>query len=244
MTALVGIIMGSSSDWETMSAAAETLAKLGIATRRAWSRRTARLTLFEYAAGAAARGLEVLIAGAGGAAHLPGMTAAKTLLPVLGVPVQSRALNGLDSLLSIVQMPAGRAGRHLCDRHAPGRPTPHCLPPRMLAPRYPRDRAGAERAPRGADRSGAGQHPIRARPSACSACRRRPRCLNASMKIGIVGAGQLGQMLALAGYPLGLEFLFLDRSAAHAGRPHRAGAGRRHRRSGAARASSLGAAMS
>jgi 5-(carboxyamino)imidazole ribonucleotide mutase len=108
MKALVGIIMGSASDWETMSAAAECLDKLGIAheTRVVSAHRTPDL-LFEYAASAATRGLEVLIAGAGGAAHLPGMTAAKTLLPVLGVPVQSRALNGLDSLLSIVQMPAG-----------------------------------------------------------------------------------------------------------------------------------------
>src|ERR1700690_2698077 len=108
MNALVGIIMGSASDWETMSAAAETLEKLGVAheTRVVSAHRTPDL-LFEYAAGAAARGLEVLICGAGGAAHLPGMTAAKTTLPVLGVPVQSRALNGLDSLLSIVQMPAG-----------------------------------------------------------------------------------------------------------------------------------------
>src|SRR6202162_2320210 len=108
MKALVGIIMGSSSDWETMSAAAEMLTKLAIAheTRIISAHRTPDL-LFEYAAGAAARGLEVLIAGAGGAAHLPGMAAAKTSLPVLGVPVQSKSLGGLDSLLSIVQMPAG-----------------------------------------------------------------------------------------------------------------------------------------
>jgi len=108
MKPLVGIIMGSSSDWETMRGAADTLEQLGIAfeTRIVSAHRTPDL-LFEYAASAAGRGLRVLIAGAGGAAHLPGMTASKTSLPVLGVPVQSRTLNGLDSLLSIVQMPAG-----------------------------------------------------------------------------------------------------------------------------------------
>ena len=104
----VGIIMGSSSDWETMRAAQEMLEKLGIASevRVVSAHRTPDL-LFEYAASARGRGLEVIIAGAGGAAHLPGMTASKTTLPVLGVPVQSRTLQGLDSLLSIVQMPAG-----------------------------------------------------------------------------------------------------------------------------------------
>jgi 5-(carboxyamino)imidazole ribonucleotide mutase len=108
MKALVGIIMGSSSDWETMQSAAEMLDKLAVPyeVRVVSAHRTPDL-LFEYASGARERGLEVLIAGAGGAAHLPGMTAAKTRLPVLGVPVQSKALQGLDSLLSIVQMPAG-----------------------------------------------------------------------------------------------------------------------------------------
>jgi 5-(carboxyamino)imidazole ribonucleotide mutase len=108
MKPLVGIIMGSTSDWETLRSASETLERLGVAheVRVVSAHRTPDL-LFEYAASAAGRGLEVLIAGAGGAAHLPGMTAAKTSLPVLGVPVQSRTLNGLDSLLSIVQMPAG-----------------------------------------------------------------------------------------------------------------------------------------
>ena len=108
MKPLVGIIMGSASDWETMQAAAELLDKLAVPyeVRVISAHRTPDL-LFEYAAGARARGLEVLIAGAGGAAHLPGMTAAKTILPVLGVPVQSKSLGGLDSLLSIVQMPAG-----------------------------------------------------------------------------------------------------------------------------------------
>ncbi|MBS0365127.1 MAG: 5-(carboxyamino)imidazole ribonucleotide mutase [Proteobacteria bacterium] len=108
MTPLVGIIMGSSSDWETMQSAADTLTKLSVPheVRVVSAHRTPDL-LFEYAGEARGRGLEVLIAGAGGAAHLPGMAAAKTSLPVLGVPVQSRTLNGLDSLLSIVQMPAG-----------------------------------------------------------------------------------------------------------------------------------------
>jgi 5-(carboxyamino)imidazole ribonucleotide mutase len=108
MKPLVGIIMGSASDWETMQAAATTLDALSIAyeVRVVSAHRTPDL-LFEYAASARTRGLEVIIAGAGGAAHLPGMTAAKTSLPVLGVPVQSKSLSGLDSLLSIVQMPAG-----------------------------------------------------------------------------------------------------------------------------------------
>lgn len=108
MKALVGIIMGSSSDWDTMRPAADTLDKLGIPyeVRVVSAHRTPDL-LFEYAATARERGLEAIIAGAGGAAHLPGMTAAKTTVPVLGVPVQSKALNGMDSLLSMVQMPAG-----------------------------------------------------------------------------------------------------------------------------------------
>ncbi|HET9482510.1 MAG TPA: 5-(carboxyamino)imidazole ribonucleotide mutase [Xanthomonadales bacterium] len=104
----VGVVMGSRSDWETLKPGAETLERLGIAheVRVVSAHRTPDL-LFEYASGARARGLKVLIAGAGGAAHLPGMLAAKTTLPVLGVPVQSKALSGIDSLLSIAQMPAG-----------------------------------------------------------------------------------------------------------------------------------------
>ena len=100
--------MGSSSDWETMQAAADTLTRLGIAheVRVISAHRTPDL-LFEYAVSARDRGLKAIIAGAGGAAHLPGMTAAKTSLPVLGVPIQSKVLNGIDSLLSIAQMPAG-----------------------------------------------------------------------------------------------------------------------------------------
>ena len=108
MKATVGIIMGSQSDWETMRPAAETLEELGVdhEVKIVSAHRTPDL-LFEYASTAAERGIAVIIAGAGGAAHLPGMTAAKTTLPVLGVPVESKALQGMDSLLSIVQMPAG-----------------------------------------------------------------------------------------------------------------------------------------
>jgi 5-(carboxyamino)imidazole ribonucleotide mutase len=106
--ALVGLIMGSKSDWDTMQHAAQILDALGVPheTKVVSAHRTPDL-LFEYAESAEARGIEVIIAGAGGAAHLPGMAAAKTTLPVLGVPVESKALQGIDSLLSIVQMPAG-----------------------------------------------------------------------------------------------------------------------------------------
>ncbi len=105
---LVGIIMGSTSDWETMHHAADLLAELGIAheTKVVSAHRTPQ-RLYDYATGAAGRGLQVVIAGAGGAAHLPGMAAAMTHLPVLGVPVESKTMKGLDSLYSIVQMPAG-----------------------------------------------------------------------------------------------------------------------------------------
>jgi len=105
---LIGIIMGSRSDWETMRPAADLLAEFGVAheTRIVSAHRTPD-RLYDYATGAAARGLRVIIAGAGGAAHLPGMAASMTRLPVLGVPVESKTLAGLDSLLSIVQMPAG-----------------------------------------------------------------------------------------------------------------------------------------
>ncbi len=108
MNALVGVIMGSRSDWETMQHASETLETLGIAheVKVISAHRTPDL-LQEYAESAIDRGLQVIIAGAGGAAHLPGMTAAKTRLPVLGVPIESKALKGIDSLLSIAQMPAG-----------------------------------------------------------------------------------------------------------------------------------------
>ena len=106
--ALVGIIMGSSSDWETMRHAADTLEALGVAfEKKIVSAHRTPQRLYDYAQSARDRGLKVIIAGAGGAAHLPGMAASMTSLPVLGVPVESKALKGLDSLLSIVQMPAG-----------------------------------------------------------------------------------------------------------------------------------------
>jgi 5-(carboxyamino)imidazole ribonucleotide mutase len=107
-TPVVGVVMGSRSDWETLRHGAEVLAALGVPheTRVVSAHRTPDL-LFEYAGAARERGLRAIVAGAGGAAHLPGMLAAKTTVPVLGVPVQSHALNGIDSLLSIVQMPAG-----------------------------------------------------------------------------------------------------------------------------------------
>jgi 5-(carboxyamino)imidazole ribonucleotide mutase len=104
----IGIIMGSRSDWETMRHAAETLDALGVAHEaKVVSAHRTPQRLYDYASGAAARGLKVIVAGAGGAAHLPGMAASMTHLPVLGVPVESKALSGLDSLLSIVQMPGG-----------------------------------------------------------------------------------------------------------------------------------------
>ncbi len=139
--ALVGVIMGSSSDWETMRHTVETLEALGVPheVRVVSAHRTPDL-LFEYASTAEARGLEVIIAGAGGAAHLPGMVASKTVLPVLGVPVQSRALNGLDSLLSIVQMPAGVPVGTLAIGRA-GAVNAALLAAAMLGARHPEIRA-------------------------------------------------------------------------------------------------------
>jgi 5-(carboxyamino)imidazole ribonucleotide mutase len=137
--------MGSRSDWETMSHAAATLEELGVSheVRVVSAHRTPDL-LFRYADSAAGRGLEVIIAGAGGAAHLPGMTAAKTTLPVLGVPVESRALSGLDSLLSIVQMPAGVPVGTLAIGRA-GAVNAALLATAILARKHPRFQAPLER---------------------------------------------------------------------------------------------------
>src|SRR6266545_3688842 len=145
MQPLVGVIMGSKSDWETMSHAAQTLESLEVPfeVRVVSAHRTPDL-LFEYAGAAAARGLEVIIAGAGGAAHLPGMAAAKTALPVLGVPVESKALKGLDSLLSIVQMPAGVPVATLAIGRA-GAINAALLTAAILANKYPKVRDALHR---------------------------------------------------------------------------------------------------
>ena len=196
MKPLVGIIMGSASDWETMQCAAETArqARRAHEVRVVSAHRTPDL-LFEYAAGARARGLEVIIAGAGGAAHLPGMTAAKTTLPVLGVPVQSKTLNGLDSLLSIVQMPAGMPVATFAIGAAGATNAALCAAA-ILANKHPAIATALE-AFREQQTAGVLEQSRSARDAA-------------HMTVGIVGAGQLGRMLALAGYPLGLDFLFLD----------------------------------
>ena len=145
MTALVGIVMGSRSDWETMKSAADALDELDVEyeVRVVSAHRTPDL-LFEYASSAAGRGIEVIVAGAGGAAHLPGMLASKTPLPVLGVPVQSRALKGLDSLLSIVQMPGGVPVGTLAIGTAGATNAAH-LAARILAIKHDKIRAAVER---------------------------------------------------------------------------------------------------
>ena len=144
MIALVGIIMGSQSDWETLKHAADLLSELGVPheTQVVSAHRTPDL-LFDYANSAIDRGLEVIIAGAGGAAHLPGMVAAKTSLPILGVPIQSKALNGMDSLLSIVQMPAGIPVGTLAIGVA-GAKNAALLATSILANKYPQHRQALE----------------------------------------------------------------------------------------------------
>lgn len=145
MTPLVGLIMGSKSDWDTLQHAAATLEQLGVPyeTRVVSAHRTPDL-LFSYAGEAEQRGLELIIAGAGGAAHLPGMVAAKTVLPVLGVPVQSQVLSGMDSLLSIVQMPAGVPVGTLAIGKA-GAVNAALLAAAMLGGKYPEFRAALGR---------------------------------------------------------------------------------------------------
>lgn len=142
--ALVGLIMGSQSDWETMKNSAETLSTLAVPyeVKVVSAHRTPDM-MFEYAGSAIERGLEVIIAGAGGAAHLPGMVAAKTPLPVLGVPVQSRALKGMDSLLSIAQMPAGIPVATLAIGNA-GATNAALLAASILGNKYPQIRRALE----------------------------------------------------------------------------------------------------
>ncbi len=145
MQALVGIIMGSRSDWETMAHTAQTLEGLGVPFEvRVVSAHRTPDALFEYAGSAEQRGLEVIIAGAGGAAHLPGVAAAKTVLPVLGVPVESKALKGLDSLLSMVQMPAGIPVATLAIGRA-GAVNAALLATAILAIKYPEFREALQR---------------------------------------------------------------------------------------------------
>ena len=194
-TPLVGIIMGSQSDWSTMRHAAETLETLGVPyeTRIVSAHRTPK-RLADYAETARGRGLQVIIAGAGGAAHLPGMTAAMTPLPVFGVPVESHALKGLDSLLSIVQMPAGvPVGTLAIGARRRGQ---------CRAPGRGRDRALATR--RGPEAGRVAQPPDRRRRRPP---RRRmtpaPQRLDPGSTIGILGGGQLGRMIALAAARLG-----------------------------------------
>ena len=189
---LVGIVMGSQSDWETMRAAAEVLDELGVPHEvRIVSAHRTPDRLFAYAEAAAGRGLMAIIAGAGGAAHLPGMLAAKTRLPVLGVPVASQALGGLDSLLSIVQMPrACRSARWRSAR--PGRRTPRCSPPRCWRP-------ATRRSPTGSTPGG------RRRPRRWRRRRMAPEPLPPGSRIGILGGGQLGRMLAMAAARLGMR---------------------------------------
>ena len=210
---LVGIIMGSSSDWETMENAANTLRDLGVPyeTRVVSAHRTPDL-LFEYAATAEKRGIEVIIAGAGGAAHLPGMAAAKTVLPVLGVPVESKALKGLDSLLSIAQMPGGDSGGDAGDWQ--GRSDQCGIAGRGDTGNQARKISrGVESISNCTDEQGAGKSRSgqRIRSQAHSAGKESEK-EKTLMTIGILGGGQLGYMLALAGYPLGLHFRFLDPS--------------------------------
>ena len=188
---LVAVIMGSKSDWDTMSHAAAALDELGVPYEKhvVSAHRTPKW-MAEFAEGAEARGLEVIIAGAGGAAHLPGMVAAHTVLPVLGVPVQSAALQGLDSLLSIVQMPGGVPVATLAigKAGAPQRGAAGGRRARHVAPRAAQE---AARVPRRADQG-------RARRLAAV-----NRIIQPGATLGVLGSGQLGRMFAIAARRMG-----------------------------------------
>ena len=193
---LVGIIMGSSSDWETMRHAAETLEKLGVEheVKVVSAHRTPK-RLYDYASSAKGRGLKLIIAGAGGAAHLPGMAASMTSLPVLGVPVESQALKGMDSLLSIVQMPAGVPVGTLAIGRA-GAVNAGLLAASILAI----ERRGAwRRESSGIAKSRPGRWP-----------NQPGMIVPPGSTIGIVGGGQLGRMLAVAAAQLGYKCHIFD----------------------------------
>ena len=200
----VAIIMGSRSDWPTMKGAAESLEALGVAYEaKVISAHRTPERLYSFAKGARVAGFKVIIAGAGGAAHLPGMAASMTTLPVLGVPVQSRALNGLDSLLVDRPDAGGGAGRNACDRRGGG---PQRRADGGADPRAFRRRAGAAaRRPPGAP-DGVGLRHCRG-----SARRRmtKPFPLPPGATIGILGGGQLGRMLSLAAARLGFDVAIL-----------------------------------
>ncbi len=214
--------MGSSSDWETMQAAADTLSRLDIAheVRVISAHRTPDL-LFEYAASARERGLKAIIAGAGGAAHLPGMTAAKTSLPVLGVPIQSKALNGIDSLLSIAQMPSGVPVATFAIGAA-GAKNAALFAAAILANEHAGRARGPGRISRGANRRGARQTGSPRHLKLLARRHRRGRSIGAHARAGRVTRS-------------GVRCLFLDRSADTPGGAGRAHPGRRSRGRGAAR---------
>ncbi len=218
MTAPIAIIMGSQSDWETMRHAAETLAGLGVPfEKRIVSAHRTPDRLFAFAKGAKATGFKIIIAGAGGAAHLPGMTASLTELPVFGVPIESRALSGLDSLYSMVQMPAGVPVGTLAIGK-PGAINAALLAASVLALGDPA-LAGRRRAARGkragAGRSGTRRQTCRLAQGADRGGGRAPGgiCVTSTNQvklkpgdtIGILGGGQLGRMLAMAAARLGLR---------------------------------------
>ena len=206
-TPLVGVVMGSKSDWETMRHAAEVLAELGIPHEaKVVSAHRTPERLFRYGREAEGRGLEVIIAGAGGAAHLPGMLAAITILPVLGVPVESKVLRGVDSLLSIVQMPRGVPVGTLAIGAA-GAANAGLLAAAILARKYPAIREALARYPRGPDRRrgriarmSARIHRHRTRDRTSES--RRP-VVHPPASLGVIGSGQLGRMFVQAAQRMG-----------------------------------------
>ena len=213
---VVGIVMGSSSDWDTMKAAAQILAEFGVPHEaQVVSAHRMPDDMFAYAEAAQPRGLQAIIAGAGGAAHLPGMLAAKTVVPVLGVPVASRHLQGVDSLHSIVQMPKGHSGGHLRHRH--GRRGQRGAVRRGHAGQ-PRRRAARQAAslPRRADRGRPRHDPG---PQMSTTDAGRPPLLLPGATLGVLGGGQLGRMFVHAAQSMGYATAVLDPDPDQPGRP-------------------------